>query len=219
MAISSNRAPHPGKGLAGDTRELARRLGSPENLAELASALAASRPVAVVDSATFRRFLSDYVTTALIPVELPLVSRSFALASRGQVAELIALDRAQVPAGTAAGMAEASQRVGRKHLRAMRPLRGERRVQRYVQAVQQGRAFGWHSTVYGLALAVYSIPLRPGLQSFYGQTVRGFIDAARSSLNFEEGEVEALEREFGELLRPAIDGLLGESHGALLQLV
>ena len=43
-----------------------------------------------------------------------------------------------------------------------RPLRDQRLVQRYLTAVEQGEAQGWHTLVYGLTLAVYSLPLRQG---------------------------------------------------------
>jgi urease accessory protein UreF len=215
MAISSNTAPRSGKGLAGDARELARRLGSPSDLAELSSALGAAGGAAV-DGSSFRGFLSAYVTSVLIPVELPLVCQGFAHATRGAITELIALDRRHVPVGLAASLSEASQQVGRTHLRRMRPLRGERRVQRYWRAVEQGEAHAWHTVVYGLVLAVYGLPLRQGLLSFGCQTVRGFVGSVQKRRVLDPAEGEALEREFEGLLRPAVEVLLAGSNGPRL---
>jgi urease accessory protein UreF len=218
MAISSNIAARPGKGLVGDARELAQRLGSPEDLEELGSALVVPGSAAVVDLESLRRFLSTYVEAVLIPVELPLVFQGFNHASRGALSELIALDNAHAPSGFAQQLAESSQKVGRTHLRRMRPLRGERRVQRYWRAVQRGEAHGWHTIVFGLVLAVYGLPLRQGLLSFSSQTVRGFIHSARGRLTMDTAGCQELETELGLLLPPAVERLLADSSGVRLLL-
>ena len=64
----------------------------------------------------------------------------------------------------------------------MRPLRDDRVVQRYLDAVESGRAFGWHTIMYGLTLAVYSLPLRQGLLFYAQQTLAGLAAAAESEL-------------------------------------
>jgi urease accessory protein UreF len=216
MAISSNSEPRSRKGLAGDARDLALRLGSPEDLDALGSALATPASAAVTDFVSLRRFLTSYVSSVLIPVELPAVSRGFALATRGAVAELIAFDQAHLPSGLAASLAEASQHVGRSHLRRMQPLRGERRVQRYWRAVQRREARAWHTIVYGLVLAVYALPLRQGLVNFGCQTVRGFIRSARTRLDLDDAECLLLEQELQALLTPAIEAMLEGSNGPRL---
>jgi urease accessory protein UreF len=216
MAISSHIAHRSGKGLAGDTRELTRRLGAPEDLVELGSALATPGPATIVDVASLRGFLSSYVTSVLIPVELPLVRRGFDHASNGAISELIELDQAHMPAGLAETMAEASRQAGRKHLGRMRPLRGERRVQRYWRAVQRGETHAWHTVVYSLVLAVYALPLRQGLLNFGCQTIRGFVGASRDRLCLDEAECQELEREMEAKLAPAIEGLLAGAAGPKL---
>ncbi len=123
------------------------------------------------------------------------------------------------PAVSPEQLAESSQKVGRTHLRRMRPLRGERRVQRYWRAVQRGEAHGWHTIVFGLVLAVYGMPLRQGLLSFGGQTVRGFIHSARSRLTLDTAGCQELETELSLLLPPAVERLLADSSGARLRLV
>jgi urease accessory protein UreF len=219
MAISSNIAARPGKGLAGDARALAQRLGSPEDLEGLGSALVVPGSAAVVDLGSLRRFLSTYVEAVLIPVELPLVFQGFHHASRGALSELIALDQLHAPKGIAQQLADSSQKVGRTHLRRMRPLRGERRVQRYWRAVQRGEAYGWHTIVFGLVLAVYGMPLRQGLLSFGGQTVRGFINSARGRLTLDNAGCQELENEMALRLPPAVEHLFSDCSGARLRLV
>jgi urease accessory protein UreF len=216
MAISSNIKPRSGKGLAGDARELARRVGSPGDLAELSFVLEVPGTPAVVDMISLRGFLVNYVKSVLIPMELPAVCQAFEHASRGAIAELITLDQSHVPAGLPRAMAEASQMVGRTHLRRMRPLRGERRVQRYWRAVQRGEAHAWHTVVYGLVLAVYALPLRQGLLSFGCQTIRGFVSSTDKRLRLDAAECEALERELASLLAPAVEVLLAGSSGPRL---
>jgi urease accessory protein UreF len=186
---------------------LARRVGSPGNLGEWSAALASGAAV-VVDAASLRDFLSTYLSLSLIPVELPLVRQSYECAVRGAVRDLIGLDRQYTPTGPAAHLSEASQGVGRAHLRRMRPLRGERRVQRYWQAVQRGEARAWHPLVYGLVLAVYGLPLRQGLVNFGMQTIRGFVHASQDRLLLDDGLRRDIELEFTKPVAPAVEQLL-----------
>jgi urease accessory protein UreF len=60
----------------------------------------------------------------------------------------------------------------------LRPLRDERTVRRYLAAVEEGRASGWHTVVYGLTVAVYSWPLRSALLTYARETLRGLARAA-----------------------------------------
>ncbi len=217
MAITSKSAPRSSERLAGDAREFARRLGSPLDPAGLACILATSGLPAVVDVPSLRVFLSTYVTSILIPEELPMVCRGFGHASRGETRELIELDRNHAPTGLPGAMLEASQMVGRAHLGRMRPLRGERRVQRYWKAVQRGDAHAWHTVVYGLVLAVYGLPLRQGLLHFGCQTIRGFLNSTCERLVIEPPQLHALEQELETPLAPAMDRLLAGSQGPNLR--
>ena len=82
--------------------------------------------------------------------------------------------------------AGASRRVGQGQLQKLRPLRDQRFVQRYLAAVDAGEAQGWHTLVFGLTLAVYSLPLRQGLFSYAHQATRGFLYAAADTLILTE---------------------------------
>src|SRR5206468_8969099 len=82
--------------------------------------------------------------------------------------------------------AEASRRVGQYQLQKLRPLRDQRLVQRYLLAVDSGQAHGWHTLVYGVTLAIYSLPLRQGLLGYAHQAMRGFIYSAARALGLSE---------------------------------
>ena len=76
------------------------------------------------------------------------------------------------------GPCPASRKIGAVQLQRLKPLRDERTVQRYLSAVESGRADGWHTLVYGLTLAVYSFPLRQGLLHYARETISGLALAA-----------------------------------------
>ena len=88
--------------------------------------------------------------------------------------------------------AMASCRVGQRQLGKLRPMRDQRLVQRYLTAIEEGRAKGWHTIVYGVSLAMFSLPLRQGLQHYIEQTARGFIESSARSLHLAEADCDAL---------------------------
>ena len=194
----------------GDAHPLVEQLGSADGLASL-QALADSlcaQPVA--SQSALREFLRAYHQRVLLPHELPAIRTAFGHASRHEVRELVAFDQKLSREPALADLAEASRRVGQAQLQKLRPLKDERIVQRYLQAVETDAAHGWHTLVYGLTLMLYSLPLRQGLLGYAHQTTRGFIHAAARSLELTEAECREL---FEELCRPlpkAIESLLGE---------
>jgi urease accessory protein UreF len=113
--------------------------------------------------------LESYVSHLLLPVELPAIAESCGHAMRGELRELIdqdrRLDRQIGP------FAAASKQIGRLQLARFRPLRDDRLVQRYLAAVEFGQANGWHTIVYGVTLALYSLPLRQGLLHYAQETL------------------------------------------------
>ena len=82
--------------------------------------------------------------------------------------------------------------MGRLQLTRLRPLRDERAVQRYLTAVESGQAHGWHTMVYGVTLAVYSMPLRQGLLYYAQETLSALALAAARSKNFGELELASM---------------------------
>jgi urease accessory protein UreF len=123
-------------------------------------------------------FLKNYLEQILLPLELPAIAEAFGHAARGEIRELILQDQGLAAPLRQTPFAGPSQQVGRMQLMRMRPLRDDRLVQRYLKAVESGQASGWHTLVYGVTLAVYSVPLRQGML-FYGQeTLASLADAA-----------------------------------------
>ena len=130
---------------------------------QLGSVSASLRLAPVHNLPSLRQFLRDYQSQILLPVELPAIQDAHGHATHHEVRELVALDRRLAEEPILCSFAAASRRVGRSQLQKLRPLRDQRVVQRYLQAVESNQADGWHTLVYGLTLAVYSLPLRQGL--------------------------------------------------------
>jgi urease accessory protein UreF len=179
--------PQSASEILGDLTALTQQLGDTEGLQSLSTAAAAFGTNRVDSVAGLEQFLREYTVVALIPHELPAIVRAYEHSVRSHVRELVALDQqlSQLPAQS---FASASSTVGRMQLWRLRPLRGERVVQRYLQAVEAGQAKAWHTLVYGLVLAVYSLPLRQGLVHFAHQTLGGFIRAAGQRVRLSEAD-------------------------------
>jgi urease accessory protein UreF len=209
---STNRslAPETSEQLAGDLLPLAEALGSPEAFAALTS-LAESLDAPSPDSPlAVRRFLACYRERLLIPVELPAIRDAYAHAVRGEVRELIELDRRLAKQFGRSAFSEASRHVGRTQLRRLRPLR-DRRLQRYLQAVESGAATGWHVVVFGLLLGLFSMPLRQGVLHYAAQTQRSLLDSASAAVPLRKREREILADEFAAPLAVALRQLLPRS--------
>jgi urease accessory protein UreF len=176
----------------GDWHPLAEQLGSTDGLVTLGSVSASLRLAPVHNLPSLRQFLRDYQSRVLLPFELPAIQRAHGHASRHEVRELVALDRLLAEEPILQAFAPASHRVGRCQLRKLRPLRDQRVVKRYLDAVESGQASGWHTLVYGLTLAVYSLPLRQGLLGYAHQTTRSFIYSAARMLSLSEHQCRAM---------------------------
>jgi urease accessory protein UreF len=198
----------------GDWHPLAEQLGCADGLAALGDMTAELRSAPVHNLASLRRFLRDYQTQILVPLELPTIQRAHGHATRHEVRELVALDQHLARDSAMQPFLSASRRVGRSQLQKLRPLRDERVVQRYLRAVQGGEAYGWHTLVYGLTLAVYSLPLRQGLLGYAHHTMRGFIYAATRTLRLSAGQHSGLFEGLCADLPHAVDTVLGRAAAA-----
>ena len=194
--------------LLGDLRPLMDQLGSPAGLAALAGGSRAGVISSIHTLADLREFLEYFQTRVLRPLELPAILRAFGHASRHEVRELVAFDQQISTEPLLQSLASASKRVGQAQLRRLRPLRDERTVQRYLTAIDGGSAQGWHTVVYGLTLAIYSIPLRQGLLSYAEQTTRSFIHSASHAFKISKPESQALFEELTAGLPAAVESLL-----------
>ncbi len=198
----------------GDWHPLAEQLGSADGLVTLGSVSSLLRLAPVRNLTSLRRFLRKYQAEILLPCELPAIQSAHGHASRYEVRELVALDRSLAEEPNLRLFGPASSRVGQYQLRKLRPLRDQRVVQRYLQAVDSGEASGWHTLVYGLTLAVYSLPLRQGLLGYAHQTTRGFIYASARGLRLSEHQCRALFDTLCAGLPAAVDGLLKQEAAA-----
>jgi urease accessory protein UreF len=175
--------------LLGEFRALLRQVGLPGAAAGLDVpfwAAALDAPLAP------GRFLEDYLEQLLLPRELPAIVTACGCACRGELRELLAQDQSLAAALLASPFAAPSRRTGWLHLARLRPLRDDRIVQRYLAAVESGQAHGWHTIVYGVTLAVYSLPLRQGLLHYSHATLAALASAAGRSENISEPELDAM---------------------------
>jgi urease accessory protein UreF len=200
----------------GEWHPLADQLGTAAGLLELSSVSRRLALSPVHDLASLRSFLLGYRAELLLKRELPAIETAHGHAQRHEVRELVALDQQMAGEATLAVLANASQRVGRTQLQKLRPLRDQRVVQRYLLAVEEGNAHAWHTLVYGLTLALYSLPLRQGLLGYARQMLRGFIYAAARMLKLSEHQCRELFDELCSGLPEAIEELLAQRADAVL---
>ena len=184
--------------LLGEFSALLRQLGSPDDQAVPAASPALFRVEAVETLEELQTFLEEYFAEVLVPVELPSVAEACRHGQRGEARELLRCDRQLAPRLHGTPFAAPSLEIGRLQLARMRPLRGDRTVRRYLAAVEAGQAGGWHPLVYGLTLAVYSLPLRQGLHFYARETLTGLGEGAVRSRKFAEADV-------WEILQPLLD--------------
>jgi urease accessory protein UreF len=202
--------------LLGDPHPLLEQLGSADELAVTSSIADTSELRRVYDLPSLQNFLEAYRTQVLTPVELPAIVAAYQHAARGEVKELVALDRRLAEDAAIRKFAAASCRVGQRQLSKLRPMRDQRVVQRYLAAIDTGEARGWHTLVYGVALAMFSLPLRQGLQNYIEQTARGFIDSSAKSLRLAEADCDALMMQQAAHIPHEIEVTLGGSSRAAL---
>ena len=208
MFYQTKTAPLEALEMLGDLHPLLEQLGSADGLVTLAGAADSLAIMRVESLPALRDFLRNYHSRILAAHELPAIQGAFLRASRNEVRELVELDGAIANEPALQHFLSPSRRVGRAQLQRLRPLRDQRIVKRYLAAVDDGRAQGWHTLVYGLTLAVYSLPLRQGLVGYARQTTRGFIHAACAELRFSRVESDELFAELTAPLPAIIDGLL-----------
>ena len=207
-ALNSNNLASPREITLGEVHPLLQQLGSCDGLTDVAgySDLMAGARVRDLDS--LRGFLDAYQSDVLSRFEFPAIIRAHQRARRNEARELIALDGEMASRALPAEFAAASRRVGQGHLQRLRPLRDDRVVQRYLKAVDNGEASGWHTIVYGVTLAVYSIPLRQGLILYARQTLDGFVRAAARSLHLSSLDCGELIASLSENVPKLVEQLL-----------
>lgn len=196
--------------LAGDIHPFTQAIGSPESLASLA-ALAELVETPRPDSLpSLHAFLARYSERLLIPVELPAIRDAYHFVIRGEVRELIQLDRRLARSIGPAPLADASRHLGRTQLRRLRPLRN-RTLQRYLEAVENGDANGWHVIVFGILLALFSLPLRQGLAHFALRAQTGLLESSLLGLSISPADRTRLRDTCESRTLPAVQTALPPS--------
>ena len=192
MSIRSQLALREAAEWLGDWHPLADQLGSSDGLATLGSVSALLQLPPVTSLISLERFLNEYHQRVLLPCELPAIQSAHEHALRNELRELVALDQQMAGEPVLQSISEASRRVGFAQLQKLRPLRDERMVQRYLRSIEAGEAHGWHTLVYGLTLAIYSLPLRQGLLGYAHQSTRSFIYSGARMLRLSEFQCREL---------------------------
>jgi urease accessory protein UreF len=198
----------------GEWHPLAEQLGSADGLVTLASASSLLRISPVYDVPSLSNFLRNYHDRILLPFELPSIMSAHSYAMMNGLRELIVLDQDLAKEPILQNFAEPSRRIGQSQLQKLRPLREVRILQRYLNAVETGEANGWHHLVYGLTLAIYSLPLRQGLLGYAHQTTRGFIYSAARPLRLSERDCRVLFDDLCSPLPAAVESLIREPQAA-----
>jgi urease accessory protein UreF len=192
MTVGINSVPSSPAELLGDPHPLLEQLGSGDDLALAGTVAALTDFQGVASVPALRSFLDAYRAQILVPIELPAIVAAYHHAVRGEARELIELDQRLRTEVSIQKFAVASYRVGQRQLSKLRPMRDQRLVQRYLGAIEEGRAHGWHTLVYGVSLAMFSLALRQGLQHYMEQTVRGFVESTSKTLHLGVNECDSV---------------------------
>ena len=188
-----------------DPRPLPERLGSADEPTTLSPTACSHQLTKVHSLPALRDFLSKYRDEVLAPQEFRHIYQAYHFASQGFVRELLALDAELASNTVLKDFQVASRHVGKRQLNRLRPMKDLRLVQRYAEAVNDGKAYGWHTLVYGVVLATYSLPLRQGLMHYGRQTLGGFIQSASRALDLRDDACLAIRMELNGSLPALID--------------
>jgi urease accessory protein UreF len=195
----------------GDARPLTEQLGSADELTTLSPTACCHQLTKIHSLAALRDFLRSYTHEILGPHEFRHIYDAFNFVNQNHTRELLALDLQIAEETALKDFQLASRHVGKRQLNRLRALRDLRTLQRYREAVNEGKAYGWHTLVYGVVLSTYSLPLRQGLLHYGRQTLRGFVESAARSLDLADKDCLALEVELNADLLPSIEKTLGAS--------
>lgn len=194
----------------GAVEPLLERLGTELEAASLESADRSPSLQQAADLAGLRRFLAGYESRVLLPLEWPAILEAHRHTAHNELREMLELDARLAREAALTEFAAASCRVGQRQLSKLRPLRDQKIVQRYLRALEEGRARGWHTIAYGISLQVFAIPLRQGLAHYAQQTFHGYAMAMRRALQLNHQTIDELVQERSAHWPGAINELLDQ---------
>jgi urease accessory protein UreF len=201
-------ADYPAGGLAAFSAQL----GPFESVVHLANAERLVDFQQITNLPSLEKFLVAYRDRILVATELPAIRSAYDLTVKQHALELIALDKAiglHMPSDL---FSEASARVGRAQLKRLKPLKDSRLIQKYLQALVEGRVKAWHTLVYGMSLATYSIPIIQGLQNYCHQTLTSFAQAGIQKMKLPEQSIaqiiDPVMQTVPEVIQSHVSGLL-----------
>jgi urease accessory protein UreF len=191
-----------------DTGSLSVQLGAADELATLSPVACSHQLTKIHSLPALREFLRDYRDEVLGPHEFRHIYNAFNYSNQNFIRELLALDQQIAGEPALKEFHLASRHVGKRQLNRLRALKDLRTLQRYREAVNEGKAYGWHTIVYGLVLSTYSLPLRQGLLHYGRQTFGGFVQAAARNLDLNHEACLELQVELNSTLPLAIEKIL-----------
>jgi urease accessory protein len=144
------------------------------------------------DAASLEAFLSRLLSEAIGRFDLPVIRWAYERASQNDSQALMELDQFFSSAPVPEPLRSASQRIGRAQLQGLAGMKGHRFLSRYRAAVESQPLAGYHVTVYGIFLYLFSIPLRQGLAGYAYQALNGFLAAAAAPLGLGREQKQAL---------------------------
>ncbi len=186
------------------------QLAAVRGMYPLSAALAAAGVPALANRTDAALFLQRYVER-VCPAEIAVTQQAFTHTAANHLRELIALDQSLSQVTKLRELVATSAQAGRLQLEHLRPLRDQRLVQRYWDAVESGMAKGHHWVVYGLTLALYSVPLRQGLLDFGRATLRDLAAQSAQQLALPEAELAAAQDAALERLPEMVETLLNRN--------
>ncbi len=208
------------QGFLGDLSQLSERIGAPAIPAISSKDGGLDlKTAAITDAESLGRFLRDYRQQILGAVELPAIVEASQRVHEGALKELMALD-GRISESQLGDFASASRWVGMCHARSLLGMKDHRVVQRYCVSVTEKRAQGWHSVVYGVILAAFSIPLRQGLVRYAERINRSFIESVSGGIALESEALTKLSADFQAELPGLVEAALGaEAQAGVVRLV
>ena len=173
----------------------------------------------VVDLKSLRTFLNEYCSRLMVPVELPTIIEASLMVERGEFRELMELDQSLSTKPEMRRFSESSRWIGQCHARTMRGMKDHRTVWRYCDAIRAKKAFGWHTVVYGVVLAAFSIPIRQGIVNYCEQIIHGFTDSAALRLDLEAEDIALVKLETTAEMSLFIDQVVAGKSGPTLRVL